>query len=129
MRGKDEETEHPEHGEPSALAGEVEISIEIRSQRPSYGEKQGGLRDEFAIECLPRHTTSVHQHGTSVRFFDFLSDGEHRDEENHQREHARDEDIRQIYVVVERGIPDGMRVHCHRLEESHRLVVGSSFGE
>ena len=110
------------------MTWEVEIAIEISAQSPCHGEEQGGLRDEFAVERLPRHATSVHQHGTSVRLFDFLSDGKHRDEENHQGEHAGNEDVRQIYVVVERRIPDGMRVHCHRLKESHRLVVGGSFG-
>ena len=128
LRGKDEETEQTDHGEPTTMAGKVEIAIEISPQSPCHGEEQGGLRDEFAVERLPRHATSVHQHGTSVGFLDFLSDGKHRDEENHQREHAGNEDIREINVVVERRISDGVRIHRHRLEESHRLIVGGSFG-
>ena len=111
------------------MAGEMQITIEIRAQSPGHWEQQKGLCGEFSPQGFPRHAFGVHQQRTSVGFFDFLSDGKHRDKEDHQGEKSWNEDVGEVYIIVECRIAYGMRVHCHGLQEGHCLVVGGSFGE
>ena len=58
-----------------------------------------------------------------------MSDGEHRDEENHERKHARQQDVREVYIIIEYGVADGMRIDHNRLQKRHGLSVGRAFGE
>ena len=79
------------------------------------------MQRQFAKEGFEGRPVGQHEQRTSVAVLDLLPDGEDGDEENHQREHARSEDVGEIDIVVERRIADRVGLHYDGLEHGHGL--------
>ena len=128
LRSDDAQKHHQQHGRHTAMAGEMEHPIESDGEGDAYEEENERLRKQFSRQGVEHRAAGHDQPVVHRVVFHLRSDTEHGHHEDEQHEESRKDDVREIHIIIQPRVVDGVGVNHDGLQKGHRLSFRSAFG-
>ena len=106
----------------------MEHPVEPDGEGDAYEEENERLRKQFSRQGVEHRAAGHNQPVVHRVVFYLRSDTEHGHHEDEQHEESRKDDVREIHIIVQPRVVDGVGVNHDGLQKGHRLSFRSAFG-